>query len=149
MKEILRRQFRQYIKEFNPDLLAVLQDSGRLEEFLEENLDSVEELMDGMIMEQVTPIRILEQCMAELTRPLRPSRYHYCLKLLEEWFPDCSEKLREGGLLQIELIGFISIADPLFDELRFSEDTKKLDLIRYAILGALLEFSRKYDNQCL
>lgn len=143
MKEILRRQFRQYIKENNPDLLAVLVDSGRLEEFLEENLDSVEELLDSLILKQVTPAKILEQCMAELTRPLRPSRYHYCRNLLQEWFPASNEKFIEDGLLKIQLIEFISLADPIFDELRFSEDTKELPLIRYAILGALFEFSQK------
>lgn len=146
MKEILRRQFKQYIKEHNPDLLAVLNDAGRLEEFLEENLLSVEVLLERLGQEQMLPARILEKCMDELTRPLRPSRYHYCEELMESHFPGWYKQFRDDGLLQLELIGFISQADTLFDELHFSEQTRDLPLIRYAVTGYMYEVIKSKGN---
>lgn len=146
MKEILRRQFKQYIKEHNPDLLAVLNESGRLEEFLEENLQSVDELLERLGEKQVLPARILEQCMEELTRPLRPSRYHYCEELMKTQFPGWYQQIIKDGLIQLELIGFISQADSLFDELYFSEQTRDLPLIRYAVTGYMYEFMKNKGN---
>lgn len=146
MKEILRRQFKLYIKEHNPDLLAVLNESGRLEEFLEENLLSVGQLMDELGEKQVLPARILEQCMEELTRPLRPSRYHYCEELLKTQFPGWYQQIIKDGLVQLELIGFISQADSLFDELHFSEQSRDLPMIRYAVTGYMYEFMKNKNN---
>ncbi|MBN8686120.1 MAG: hypothetical protein J0M10_03845 [Chitinophagales bacterium] len=146
MKEILRRQFKQYIKEHNPDLLAVLNEAGRLEEFLEENLLSVDELLDRLGEKQVLPARILEQCLEELTRPLRPSRYHYCEELLKTQFPGWYQQIIKDGLVQLELIGFISQADSLFDELHFSEQSRDLPLIRYAVTGYMYEFMKNKNN---
>lgn len=146
MKEILRRQFKQYIKEHNPDLLTVLNESGRLEEFLEENLLSVQELLERLGEKQMLPARILEQCMEELTRPLRPSRYHYCEELMKTQFPGWYQKIIKDGLIQLELIGFISQADSLFDELHFSEQSRDLPLIRYAVTGYMYEFMKNKGN---
>lgn len=140
MQELLIRKLLDYIKDNNPDLLVTLQEENRVTDYLQENVASVDGLINELLAANKAPSVIEELCMEELTRPLRPSRFLYIKQLLEEEFPKEFEKLQSNGLLATELINMISACDSVFDELQFSEDSVDDRTLKYAVTGAVHEY---------
>ena len=75
MQETLLRKLHEYIRDNNPDFLLTLQDENRLTDYLNESVASVDGLIHQLVAENQPPSVIEVQCMDELTKPLRPSRY--------------------------------------------------------------------------
>lgn len=140
MQELLIRKLIDYIKESNPDLLVTLQEENRVTDYLQENVASVDGLINELLTANTAPSVIEELCMEELTRPLRPSRFLYIKRILEEEFPKEFEKLHSNGLLTTELINMISACDSVFDELQFSEANEDDRTLRYAVTGTVHEY---------
>lgn len=140
MKEILIQKLYDYIGENNPDLLLTLQQENRLTEYLHKNVESLTELIDKLVSENKPAFVVEECCMEELTRQLRPSRFHYLKNILEKEFFGDFERLQQSDLLTIELINMIAACDPVFDKLNFSEETEDNRNLRYAIMGAVHEY---------
>jgi len=140
MQENLIQLYHDYIRDNHPDLLLILQEENRLRDYLHENVASLDELITQLVSEE-KPIALIEQqCMEELTKPLRPSRYNYLKEILEEDFPTVYERFRQHGILTTELINLVTACDEVFDELNFSEENEDDRYLRYAIIGAVHEY---------
>lgn len=143
MQERLVRKLHDYIRDNNPDLLLTLQRENRVTDYLQENVSSVDGLINQLLAESKAPSIIEESCVAELTRHLRPSRFNYLKELLESVFPKDYERLHNNGLLTTELINMIAACDTVFDELNFSEENDNDRTLHYAITGAVHEYLNK------
>lgn len=143
MQELVIRKLHDYIRDNNPDLLLVLQEAGRVTEFLQENMASVDGLIDQLLADNTAPSTIEELCMVELIKPLKPSRFNYLKALVEEEFPNEFERWEQTGILTTELINMITVCDPVFDEMRFSTENEDNRYLRYAIIGAMHEYFNK------
>ena len=146
MQEILIRKLHDYIRVNNPDLLVVLEQGNRLTEFLHENVLSVDHLIDELLAADKPAGFIEELCMADLTKPLKPSRFNYLKELLEEEFPKDFERLQGSGILTMEIINMLTVCDPVFDEMNFSEEMEDDRHLRYAIMGAAHESLNKREE---
>jgi hypothetical protein len=140
MRERLLKRFRENIKDNHPDLLLNLLEENRLEEYLHEQVNSVDKLIDDLTVARKAPSAIEDICIDELTKPLRPSRYNYLHDLLQEEFPDDFERLGDKGILTTELINMIASCEPVFDELKFCEANEDDRYLRYAMMGAVYEY---------
>lgn len=140
MQELLIRKLHDYMKENNPDLLLTLEEENRVTEYLLENVASVDGLINQLLAENKPASVIEERCMEEMTRPLKPSRYNYLKALLEDEFPKDFERFRHTGILQKEIINLITVCDPVFHELNFSEENDNDRYLRYAVIGAVHEY---------
>ena len=140
MQEILIRKLHEYIRENNPDLLLTLEEENRVTDYLEENIASVDDLIKQLLADNKPSAFIEEHCMEEMTRPLKPSRYNYLKAILEDEFPGELNRLQYTGILQTEIINLITICDPVFQELNFSEENDNDRYLRYAITGAVHEY---------
>ena len=140
MQEILVRKLHDYIRENNPDLLLTLQQENKVTEYLQDNVSTVDELIHSLL-DNNKPVSLIEElCMKELTKPLRPSRFNYLKVLVEQEFQKEYERFYENGILTTELINMISVCDPVFDELEFSEEKEDNHYLRYAVIGAVHEY---------
>lgn len=143
MQEILIRKLHEYIRDNNPDLLLTLQEENRVTDYLQENVASLDEMIQELVSEN-KPVSVIEQlCMEELAKPLRPSRYNYLKEVLEEEFPAAYERFRQHGVLTTELINLIAACDEVFDEVNFSEKNEDDRYLRYAIIGAVHDYLNK------
>lgn len=143
MQETLLRRLHEYIRDNNPELLVILQEENRLTDYLNESVASVDGLINQLVAENRPPSVIEEECMEELTKPLRPSRYSYIKLILEEEFPNDFERMLNSNVLTTEMINMITACEEVFDELKFSEATEDNRFLRYAITGAVYEYLNK------
>jgi predicted XRE-type DNA-binding protein len=140
MKENLIGKLLEYIRDNNPDILFALEAEEKLRFWLYEKIDSIEGFLLELKSNNQPDYIIEETSMLALTKDLRPSRYNYILNLLEQEFEHDYKWLMQSGLLQHEVINIIGYCQPVFDDLKFSEENEENRFIRYAITGAVSEY---------
>ena len=139
MQQILIYKLHKYIKENNPDVLMQLKEDGMVTEYLSTKVGNVEDLINQVQNGQ--PSYIIENtCMDVLTRDLRPSKYNYIRRIVDEEFEETNNQLIESGLLQFEVINMIAYCQSVFDDLNFSEENEENRFLRYAITGVIKEY---------
>ncbi len=140
MQEILIRKLHDYVRDNNPDLFLTLEEENRVTDYLHENVVFIEGLIDQLVADNKPATVIEERCMEEMTRQLKPSRYNYLKAILEDEFPGEFGRFHHTGILQTEIINLISVCDPVFHELNFSEENENDRYLRYAVVGAVHEY---------
>lgn len=140
MKEILIGKLLEYIRDNNPDILFALEAEDKLRVWLYDKVNAAEPLMQQLKNSKQPDYIIVETCLQEMTKELRPSRYNYILHLLEEEFETNYKELLQSGLLQHEVINMIDYCNSTFDDLVFAEENEDNQFIRYAIIGTVSEY---------
>lgn len=149
MEEILIRKLHDYIRENNPDLLLTLEEENRVTAYLYETVNSIDGMINQLLADNKTSSVIEERCMEEMTRPLKPSRFNYLKALLEDEFPGEFERLHHTGILKTEIINLITVCDPVFHEMDFSEENDNDRYLRYTVTGAVHEYLNRKVNSDL
>jgi len=139
MQQALITKLHEYIRENNPDLLFQLEEDGKVTEYLSDKISTVSALIKQT--ENGKPAYIIEDaCMDVLTQDLRPSKFNYISKLLQEEFESTYNQLQESGTLKFEVINLIDQCQSVFDDLKFSSENEDNQFLRYAILGTISEY---------
>ncbi|MBN8836140.1 MAG: hypothetical protein J0I09_02695 [Sphingobacteriia bacterium] len=129
-----------YIRENNPDILFQLQQGDGLAQYINQKLNDAAELLERLKKEQQPGYLIEIICLKQITADLRPSKYNYIRTILSEEFEERYILMLEAGLLQYELVNMVSYCLPVFEDLRFSEETVDNKFTRYAITGMINEY---------
>ena len=140
MKEILIGRLLEYIRDNNPDILFALEAEDKLRVWLYETVSAAGPLIKQLNNSKQPEYIMVETCLQEITKELRPSRYNYILNLLETEFETDYKLLSQSGLLQHEVVNMISYCNSTFDDLVFSEENEDNQFLRYAITGAVSEY---------
>jgi hypothetical protein len=140
MKEILINKLRSYLLQNHTDLLIALQEDHRLEHYLANKVDSVEDLLAELQAEKRPPYVVEALCMEELTLDLRPSRFNYMKELLEEEFEADYIRMKDSGILTYEVINLIGACEPIFEVFGFGEDNEDAKELKYAVMGMIAEY---------
>lgn len=140
MKEILIGKLLEYIRDNNPDILFALEAEDKLRVWLYDKVSTAGSLIKQLKNSSQPEYIIVETCLEEITKELRPSRYNYILNILETEFGTDYNLLFQSGLLQHEVVNMINYCDSTFDDLRFAEENEDNQFIRYAITGAVSEY---------
>lgn len=140
MKEILLGKLLEYIRDNNPDILFALEAEDKLRVWLYDKINAVESLLQQLKSSKQPEYVILEACLDEMTKDLRPSRYNYILNIVETEFEIAYKQLLQSGLLQHEIINMINHCNSTFDDLVFVEENEDNKFIRYAISGVVSEY---------
>ncbi len=140
MKENLRGKLLEYIRDNNPDLLFALEAEDKLRVWLSDKVNEADLLAEQLKSNKQPEYIIVETCLMEITKDLRPSRYNYILNILEEEFEAKYKQLQQSGLLQHEVINMINHCNSTFNDLVFTEKDEDNQFIRYAIVGAVSEY---------
>lgn len=144
MQENFIYKLLQYISENNPDLLVQLEENGEVTSYLSEKIKSVSSILNR----ENQPSYVIEQtAMDALTQDLRPSRYNYICKILEEEFPTTYRQLHETGILRFEAINLIEYCHQVFEAMHFSEANEDNMLLYYAIAGSIGEYFDKVTSE--
>jgi len=144
MRELLIQQLHEYVRENNPDLLWALQQENQVTAWLEEKVNAVNLLIDDLVKQNESSPMIRDRCMEELTRDLRPSKYHYIREIVEQEFQAHYNRLEQTGVLLPELINLIIACNPAFTELEFKEETKDDPHLRYCVMGIVEEYFEQH-----
>lgn len=138
MQEILIKKLLLFLRENNPELLIQLEEEFRVTDYLISKVGMVDSLIN---QDDDQPAYILETaCMDILTRDLRPSRYNYICKILQEDFEDYYEKLQVSGLKKFEAINVLYSCKKVFDDFGFDEESENNRLLRYLVIGSISEY---------
>lgn len=141
MKEILFQKLHQYIRENNPDILLPLEEERKVTAYLQNKISTVEALLEEL---QGQPIYIIEErCMEALTEDLRPSKFNYIKKILEEEFDDSYKRFIESGTLMFEGVNLVTFCQPMFEAVDFTEDNEDNSDIKNIITGSIAEYLDK------
>lgn len=140
MKEILIGKLLEYIRDNNPDILFALEAEDKLRVWLYDKVSTAGSLIKQLKNSRQPEYIIVETCLEEITKELRPSRYNYVLNILETEFETDYKLLFQSGLLRHEVVNMINYCNSTFDDLRFAEENKDNQFIRYAITGAVSEY---------
>lgn len=140
MKEILIGKLLEYIRDNNPDILFSLEAEDKLRVWLYDKVSTAGSLIKQLKNSSQPEYIIVETCLEEITKELRPSRYNYILNILETEFETDYNLLFQAGLLQHEVVNMINYCNSTFDDLRFAEENEDNQFIRYAITGAVSEY---------
>jgi hypothetical protein len=136
MQDTLIKKLHNYLKENNPDVLVLLEEEKALTTYLENKVALVNDIIQsgkpGYIIE--------EECINILTRDLRPSRFNYLAKILEEEFEGSYKQFQNSGVLQFELINLINHCNIVFKVFDFSEANEDDSNLRYAIIESVNEY---------
>lgn len=143
MQELLTSKLHNYIIANNLDLLIELQQDGNVDSYLQEKVATAEELISQLLSDNTPSYIIEEQCLDFLTEDLRPSRFNYLLKVLEEDFETNYQQFREAGILTYETINLITACNPVFEALGFTSDNEDDKQLRYSITGTVKEYLDK------
>jgi hypothetical protein len=139
MQEILIQKLLLYMQDNNPELLLQLEEKSRVTDYLLSKVGMVDCLINEWDEDQ--PAYILETaCMDILTQDLRPSKYQYICKILEEEFEDYYEKLDATGLKKLEAINLLESCKQVFDDFGFDEESEDNRLLRYLVMGSMSEY---------
>ena len=138
LQERLTYKLFEYICDNNPDLLFQLEEERRVTPYLKEKVAG---LAPTISSHATDPEYILEErCLLLLTQDLRPSKYNYICRVLEEEFPATRRKLIEGGTMKCEVVNIISHCQELFEAMHFSERNEENRLLYYAVAGSISEY---------
>jgi len=143
MQQVLIEKLHQYISENNPDLLIMLQQEGNVTGYLKEKIAAIDPLLKKLLADNTPAYLIEEQCMDELTRELRPSKFNYLTSILEEEFETDYYRFQENGILAYEVINLIEVCKPVFETFGFSEENESDMHLHYAVTGAMQEYLEK------
>lgn len=140
MQQLLTDKLRAYLINNNPDLILKLQGDTQITTYVRDKVEAVMPLVLRLIEEDRPGYAIEELCMNEMTADLRPSRFHYLQKVLEEEFNDSYQKFREAGVLTYETVNMVERCNSLLDDEGFSEEKEDDRFIRYAIIAEVHDY---------
>lgn len=140
MQEQLIARLYNYIRDNNPDVLFSLQQEGRVTAYLQEKFDTVADLILSMQAAATPPYIIEEHCLKMLIEDLRPSRFNYLSRILEEVFEKDYLRLKANGTLTYEIINMIQETAPVFEEAGFCEENEDDRMLYYHIIGVVDEY---------
>ncbi|MFC4233314.1 DUF1896 family protein [Parasediminibacterium paludis] len=143
MQEILTEKLHEYIINNNLNLLIELQQEGKVDTYLQEKVATADELISQLQSDNTPSYIIEEQCLDLLTKDLRPSKFNYVLRVLEEDFEKQYQQFREAGILTYETINLIAACNPVFEALGFTTDNEDDKQLRYAITGTVKQYLDK------
>lgn len=131
----MKSKLLEYIVQNNPEVIFSLQASGKsLSDYMEEKIKSLNGFMESLIAEGRPLYDVEKLCLDELTKDLRPSKYNYIHKLLEEEFEVDFARLRENGALTYEIVKLIKICNRIFEAFEFTEENEQSRVLRYAAI---------------
>jgi hypothetical protein len=140
MQENLMQKLLLYITENNPDLLFRLEEEETVSNYLLDKVTSV----SSIINDAARPDYLKEEiCMSVITQSLRPSKFNYICRVLEEEFEATYWQLKRSGTLKYEAVSLVMYCQPLFEAVHFSEANEENRLLYYAVAGAVVEYFDK------
>lgn len=135
MKQIITEKLWNYIVQNNPDLMIILREEQSVFKYLENKVLTVLPMIADL-QKQATPDYLIQEvCMEELTRELRPSKFHYIREIMEAEFEDSFSVMIETGVSTFEIINLMMTCRDIFENFNFSEESEDDRFLRYAVIG--------------
>lgn len=137
MEKELLEAFRAYVAEHNPELLLNSTDEYPVSRHIRERVGEVVPLMKYLQDQGKQKGEILDLCMNELTKNLRPSRTDYIREVIRVEFPQEHFTLSQDGTLTYHAVQLLRHCDPVFESHNFNEHNRESDLLRHGIIAEI------------
>lgn len=138
MYQQLKEKLWSFIVHNNPDLMFNLQDEYKVTEYLEKKVSAVMPMVMQYLEEGKEGYAILELCMNELTKELKPSRYHFIAGIIKDEFPADYVRLREAGQLSYQTVLIVDKFKETFDIFNFCEENKTDPVLKQMLHAEIL-----------
>ena len=137
METALKERLWNYIKVHNPELMFDLQETYSVSDYLEKKIAAVLPEAERLLDNGVPMVTVQELCMEEMTEELRPSKFLYIKRVLEEEFPTVFEALTESYMLNYEVLNMMQDCMEIFGKFGFGSDNESTRTLRYAVMGEI------------
>ena len=137
METALKERLWQYISSHNPELMYELQEEYRVSAYLEEKISAMLPEVEYLLNEGVPALTVQEICIEQMTEELKPSKFLFIKRILEEEFPTTYEVLQQSYLLNYEVLNIMDCCKDIFEKFGFEEQNGIQRSLRYAIIGEI------------
>jgi len=137
METALKESLWNYITIHNPELMFDLQEEYCVSDYLEQKITAVLPEAERLLQNGVPMITVKEICMEEMTEELKPSKFLYVKRVLEEEFPTAFEALTESYMLNYEVLNIMACCADIFAKFGFGSENENNRTLRYAIMGEI------------
>jgi len=131
MQELLIIKLRNYLTAHYPDRLLALEEEGKEEAYIREQVESLSGEIEAMLSGETPAYMVEIYCMDVFIQSLGPSKYDYICDILEEEFADDHSRLEASDILLFEVVNMIAVCGLAEG---FDEEDK---LLRYDVIGAI------------
>lgn len=137
METTLKEKLWYYISCHNPELMFDLQEEYRVSGYLEEKIASVMPEASELLDQGVPALKVQEICMEQMIEGLRPSKFLFIKRILEEEFPTAYLALQQSYMLNYELLNILECCQEIFEKFGFKSENGIQRTLRYAIMGEI------------
>ncbi|WP_461791354.1 hypothetical protein [Pedobacter sp.] len=137
METTLKERLWEYIALHNPELKFELQEEYRVSAYLEEKIAEVMPEANYLSSNGMDVVTVAEICMERLTEELKPSKFLYVKRILEDEFPIAYDALQQSYLLNYEVLNILESCREIFERFGFNENTGIQRTLRYAIMNEI------------
>ena len=136
MEQLLAKKLYEFILRNNPDLIIRENEKG-IHQMINDKIKNVVPVLENLLVQNCPAYIIEELCMDQMTEDLKPSKYHYIARVLEEEFPDRYSEMRDAGILTYEIASIIDHCAQMLEHFQFSKLTEEDRKLYYAVTGAI------------
>jgi hypothetical protein len=140
METALKESLWNYITTHNPELMFDLQEEYRVSDYLAEKIAAVLPEAERLLQNGIPLISVKEICMEEMTEELKPSKFLYVKRVLEDEFPTAFEALTESYMLNYEVLNIMECCRDIFGKFGFGSENENNRTLRYAIMGEINDY---------
>ncbi len=137
METALKERLWNYISSHNPEIMYALQEEYRVSAYLEEKIAAILPEVEILLKEGIPILTIQEVCIEQMIEELKPSKFLYLKRVLEEEFPTTYEALQQSYLLNYEVLNIMECCKDIFEKFGFDEQNGIHRSLRYAIMGEI------------
>ncbi|CAL1519140.1 hypothetical protein [Chitinophaga sp. MM2321] len=140
MKTKFKKRLQEFLQENHPELMLLFAERGTLPQYLEDRVSLISPLMDELMEQGEDEAQIVALCIAEIAKPLGPSKYQYLKAVLQEEFPKEFQQYEDAGVLKFELTKMILVCLPAFEAFDFSLEKLDDHFMRHMIIAELHDY---------
>lgn len=140
METALKEKLWTYISIHAPELMYQLQEEYRVTSYLDQKIATV--LPEAMYLHSqgMDLISVYEICMERLTEDLKPSKFLYVKRILEDEFPIAYDALQQSYMLNYEVLNILECCADLFDRFGFGGLQENKKVLKYSIMGEIHQY---------
>ena len=134
METALKERLWDYIIIHNPELMYHLQEQYLVGSYLQRKVNEVLPQAQEMRANGVDVCTILEACIEELTQELKPSKFQFVRRVIQEEFPAEYQLLSSTYMLDYEVLNIVDASWDIFQQFGPYCERENSKIQRYAVM---------------
>lgn len=146
MEQLLARKLYEYLCRNHPDLI-IREGEKSINELICSKIQQVIPVLDNLLIQSCPAYIIEELCMDQMTQDLKPSKFHYITRILEEEFEGQYLLMKEAGVLAFEITNIIEHCNYAFEKFGFSVLSEDDPQLYHTVTGMIEEYLKPINTR--